>query len=80
MSGPDHPNVAFALNNLGSLYLRRKEPARAVTFYSKVLAIRRAQLALYELFIKRARSFIVKMCATLGTLLDARDYGDVTGS
>ena len=79
MSGPDHPNVAFALNNLGSLYLRRKEPARAVTFYSMVLAIRRAH-PLYELFIKRARSFIVKMCATLGTLLDARDYGDVTGS
>lgn len=36
--------------------------------------------ALYELFIKRARSFIVKMCATLGTLLAARDYGNVTGS
>jgi len=42
--GPDHPTVAFALTNLGSLYSRRHEPARAIPLYTEALAIRRARL------------------------------------
>ena len=42
--GADHPTVAFALTNLGSLYMRRHEPARAVPLYTEALAIRRARL------------------------------------
>ena len=42
--GTDHPTVAFALTNLGSLYSRRHEPARAIPLYTEALAIRRARL------------------------------------
>jgi tetratricopeptide (TPR) repeat protein len=42
--GADHPTVAFALTNLGSLYMRRHEAARALPLYSEALAIRRARL------------------------------------
>ena len=42
---PDHPTVAFALNNLGGLYPRRHEPARAVPVYTEALTIRRARLS-----------------------------------
>ena len=43
--GPDHPTVAFALTNLGGLYIRKHEASQAVPLYAEALAIRRARLA-----------------------------------
>ena len=37
--------LAFALTGLGSLYLRKKDPARAVELYTQALAIRRARFS-----------------------------------
>jgi serine/threonine-protein kinase len=42
--GPDHPATAFALNNLGGLYMRMKQPAKALPLFKGALTIRQAKL------------------------------------
>lgn len=42
--GADHPATAYALNNLGALYIRTKQPAKALRLFNEALAIRRAKL------------------------------------
>jgi len=42
--GPEHPEVATALNSLGVIYWRKGEPAKAERLYRQALAIREAAL------------------------------------
>jgi CHAT domain-containing protein len=44
--GPDHPDVAESLNNLGLLYVRQGQYAKAEPFYQRALAIREKALGL----------------------------------
>jgi serine/threonine-protein kinase len=69
--GADHPTVAYALTNLGGLYMRRHEPAGAVPFYTEALAIRRARLTPMS-------SDIATSLWNLGSALD--DAGDLKGA
>lgn len=69
--GADHPTVAFALTNLGSLYMRRHEPARALPLYGEALAIRRRRLAAMS-------PDIAASLWNLGSALE--DTGDLRGA
>lgn len=44
--GPEHPDVAESLNNLGLLYVRQGQYAKAEPFYQRALAIREKALGL----------------------------------
>jgi tetratricopeptide (TPR) repeat protein len=43
--GPDHPNVAASLNNLGQLYYDQRRYSEAEPLYQRALAIREQVLS-----------------------------------
>jgi serine/threonine-protein kinase len=52
--GADHPATASGLTNLGSLYMRMKQPAKALGLFNEALVIRRAKLEPGALEIARS--------------------------
>jgi tetratricopeptide (TPR) repeat protein len=71
--GPDHPNVATALNNLADLYRAQGRYADAETLYKRSLAMREKELGPDDLNVALSLNNLAGLYLTQGRYADVEE-------